>query len=90
MLMKQYDAAKLDESKDAAIIQVVEPAIEPDHKSSPKRALIVLVSTFLGFFAGCILALFLWGKELMQFDPIASKRLEELSYALRGQKSASS
>ena len=30
MLMKQYDAAKLDESKDAAIIQVVEPAIEPN------------------------------------------------------------
>jgi uncharacterized protein involved in exopolysaccharide biosynthesis len=90
MLMKQYDAARLDEAKEAAIIQVVEPAIEPDHKSSPKRALIVLVSTFLGFFAGCILALGLWWKELMQFDPIATKRLKELSYALMGQKSASS
>ena len=39
MLMKQYDAARLDEAKDAAIIQVVEPAIEPDRRSSPKRAL---------------------------------------------------
>ena len=90
MLMKQYDAAKLDESKEAAIIQVVEPAIEPDHKSSPKRALIVLISTFLGFFVGCILALSLWWKELVQFNPIAAKRFEELSYALRGQKGASS
>ncbi len=90
MLMKQYDAAKLDESKDAAIIQVVEPAIEPDRKMSPKRALIVLISVVLGFFAGCILALFLWWKELVQFDPIAAKRREELSYALRRQKSASS
>jgi uncharacterized protein involved in exopolysaccharide biosynthesis len=90
MLMKQYDAAKLDESKDAAIIQVVEPAIEPDRKSSPKRAIILLLFAFVGFFVGCILALFLWWKELVQLDPIASKRLEELSYALRGPKSASS
>jgi uncharacterized protein involved in exopolysaccharide biosynthesis len=90
MLMKQYDAAKLDESKDAAIIQVVEPAIEPDHKSSPKRAIILVLSIFVGFFAGCILALFLWWKELAQFDPITAKRFEELSYALRGRKSASS
>jgi uncharacterized protein involved in exopolysaccharide biosynthesis len=90
MLMKQYDAAKLDESKDAAIIQVVEPAIEPDRKSSPKRALIVLIFTIVGFFAGCTLALLRRWKELVQFDPIAAKRLEELSYALMGQKSASS
>ena len=90
LLMKQYDAAKLDESKDAAIIQVVEPAIEPDRKSSPKRGLIVSLSLFVGFFAGCILALFLWWKELAQFNPITAKRFEELSYALRGPKSASS
>jgi uncharacterized protein involved in exopolysaccharide biosynthesis len=90
MLMKQYDAAKLDEAKEAAIIQVVEPAIEPDHKLSPKRAIIIVLSIFVGFFAGCILALFLWWKELVQFDPITAKRLEELSYALRGRKSASS
>jgi uncharacterized protein involved in exopolysaccharide biosynthesis len=81
MLMKQYDAAKLDESKDAAIIQVVEPAIEPDHKSSPKRALIVVLSTFVGFFSGCILALFLWGKERVQSDPDAARQLHQLKQA---------
>ena len=32
LLIKQYDAARLDESKDAAIIQVVEPAIVPDQR----------------------------------------------------------
>jgi uncharacterized protein involved in exopolysaccharide biosynthesis len=90
MLLKQYDAARLDEAKEAAIIQVVEPAIVPDHKSSPHRALIVLLATFMGFFAGCTLALFLWGKERVQSDPIAAKRLQELSYALKGRKSASS
>jgi tyrosine-protein kinase Etk/Wzc len=90
MLMKQYDAARLDEAKEASIIQVVEPAIEPDRKSSPKRALIVVLSTFVGFISGCILALFLWGKERLQSDPDVAKQFEELSYALRGRKSASS
>ena len=88
MLMKQYDAAKLDESKDAAIIQVVEPAIEPDRKSSPKRAIILVLSLFVGLFAGCILALFLWWKELAQTDPVAVRRFQELGYALSGRKDA--
>ena len=34
MLLKQYDAARLDESRDAAVMQVVEPAIPPDLKLS--------------------------------------------------------
>jgi tyrosine-protein kinase Etk/Wzc len=34
-LMKQYDVARRDESKEAAVIQVLEPAIEPDRRSSP-------------------------------------------------------
>jgi uncharacterized protein involved in exopolysaccharide biosynthesis len=90
LLLKQFDAAKLDESKDAAIIQVVEPAIEPDRRSSPKRAWIMLVSTLLGFLVGCILALFLWWKELVRLDPNAARRLKELSYALGERKSVSS
>ena len=90
MLMKQYDAARMDEAKEAAIIQVVESAIPPDHKSSPKRALIFALSILLGFFTGCILALFQWWKELVQLDPIAAKQLDELSEALRLRKAARS
>ena len=88
MLMKQYDAAKLDEAKEAAIIQVVEPAIMPDRKSSPKRGLLFALFTIVGFFVGCILALILWWKELVRFDPIASRRLEELRSALTVRKTA--
>ena len=81
MLMKQYDAAKLDESKDAAIIQVVEPAIEPDHRSSPRRTLIVLLFTIVGFFAGCLLAVLQWWKNIVQSDPDAAKQLYQLKQA---------
>jgi uncharacterized protein involved in exopolysaccharide biosynthesis len=82
MLMKQYDAAKLDESKDAAIIQVVEPAIEPDHKSKPKRALIVLLFTIVGFFAGCLLAWLGSWRDIVQSDPDVAGKIHELKFAL--------
>jgi tyrosine-protein kinase Etk/Wzc len=90
MLMKQYDAARLDEAKDAAIVQVVEPAIEPDRKSSPKRALIVVLFTLAGLLIACSIALALWWTELLQFDPAAAKRFAEFDRALTGRKGASS
>ncbi len=86
MLMKQYDAARLDESKEAAIIQVVEPAIVPDRKSSPKRALIVLLFTFAGSFTGAILVLFERWRNTAKSDPIVARQLEELSDAIVGRK----
>jgi uncharacterized protein involved in exopolysaccharide biosynthesis len=84
MLMKQYDAAKLDESKDAAIIQVVEPAIEPDRKSAPKRLTILLTSAFLGFFSGCIIAMFLDWLERKKAQPEGAEALYRLRCALTG------
>jgi tyrosine-protein kinase Etk/Wzc len=51
LLIKQYDAARLDEAKEAAIIQVLEPATEPDRKSAPHRVWIALSATILGLFA---------------------------------------
>jgi len=82
MLMKQYDAARLDEAKEAAIIQVVEPAIEPDHKSSPKRALIVVLFTFVGLFAGCLMARLLWWIEFKQSDLDFARALQNLKCTL--------
>ena len=82
LLIKQYDAARLDESKDAAIIQVVEPAIAPDRKSSPKRPLIVLLSMSGGFLAGCLLVLLGWWKEIFQSDPRSARQLRDLKTAL--------
>jgi uncharacterized protein involved in exopolysaccharide biosynthesis len=87
MLLKQYDAARLDESKDAAIIQVVEPAIEPDRKMPQRRILIVLIASFLGFITGCFLALAIWMKERAQADPQLAAKIENLKLALAVRKS---
>jgi tyrosine-protein kinase Etk/Wzc len=82
LLMKQYDAARLDEAKEAAIIQVVEPAIEPDRKSSPKRALIVFLFASGSFLAGSILSLVLWRKEIAQSDPEVARQFRDLRNAV--------
>jgi capsule polysaccharide export protein KpsE/RkpR len=84
MLMKQYEAARLDEAKEAAVIQVVEPAIEPDLKSSPHRARLVLIFMFIGFLAGCLMARLLWWIEFKQSDPDFARQLLHLKEAVVG------
>jgi uncharacterized protein involved in exopolysaccharide biosynthesis len=57
LLAKQYEAARIDEGKNAPVIQVVDEAIPPDKKSSPPRTIIVL----LCMIAGALLAtLYVW------------------------------
>jgi uncharacterized protein involved in exopolysaccharide biosynthesis len=82
MLMKQYDAARLDEAKEAAIIQVVEPAIEPDHKSSPHRLRILLLFTIGGFIASCFLVWILWWRNVAQSNPDLARELQNLKCLL--------
>jgi tyrosine-protein kinase Etk/Wzc len=84
LLIKQYDAARLDEAKDAAIIQVVEPAIAPDRKSSPKRALIVFLLTTAGLFAAGLLVLLARWNKSVQSDPRAASQLSGLRHAVTG------
>lgn len=58
-LTKQFEVAKLNEAKDSSTIQVLDVAVVPFQKSSPKRALIVLLATVTAFFCGVFLALIL-------------------------------
>ncbi len=50
LLAKELEIAKLDEAREGEIVQVVDPAVVPDKKSSPHRTLIVIGTTFLAFF----------------------------------------
>jgi uncharacterized protein involved in exopolysaccharide biosynthesis len=49
LLSKQYELAKLDEARDAVVIQVIDRAVPPERKSRPKRSMIVIVTAFLAF-----------------------------------------
>jgi uncharacterized protein involved in exopolysaccharide biosynthesis len=51
MLSRQYEAARLDEARDAPLVQVLDTASFPDTKSSPKRSRYMLGGLLLGLFA---------------------------------------
>jgi tyrosine-protein kinase Etk/Wzc len=46
LVAKQYEMAKMDEARDIAVIQVLDPAIPPEKKSSPQRLSMVLAAVF--------------------------------------------
>ena len=47
MLLRQREAARMDESREATVIQVVDTAVVPDTRIAPRRSLIVLFGTLL-------------------------------------------
>lgn len=69
VLLKQYEMAKLDEARDAVVLQVIDVAVAPEKRARPKRTLIVAVSTGLGFFVGLFAAFFLEWRERALGDP---------------------
>ena len=56
MLFKQYEAARIDEAKDYPLIQVLDKAVPPEHKSKPKRALIVIFAVLATVFLSMLYA----------------------------------
>lgn len=53
MLSRQYEAARLDEARDAPLLQVLDPATYPDTKSWPKRSYFMLGGLLLGLLSSC-------------------------------------
>jgi len=58
LMAKQYEAARADESREGTLIQVVDPALPAELKSSPKRSMMGLGFAIFGalVFSGWILA----------------------------------
>ena len=56
LLAKQYEAARIDEAKEAPVIQVVDSAVPPERRSWPKRTLLILLGTFFSGILACLIA----------------------------------
>jgi uncharacterized protein involved in exopolysaccharide biosynthesis len=82
-LSKQLEAARIDEAKDAVIVQVVDKAAAPEKKSSPRRTLIVLVTAILAFLFSCLWALLAEVVKRKQYDPNDRARLALLRRSLK-------
>lgn len=50
LLVKQYEAARLDEARESAVVQAIYPAKPPDKKAKPMMILMVALSGGLGIF----------------------------------------
>ena len=51
LFSKQFEIAKVDESREGAVIQVLDAAEPPERKSKPKKALIAIIATLAAGFA---------------------------------------
>lgn len=78
-MVRQYEAAKLDEAKEGPALQQVDIAVPPDHKSKPSVALIAIASTLLGFLGSTAFVLtrryMAWSRELYPQDAQAHEAM---------------
>jgi len=85
-LARQLEAARIDEAKNAAVVQVVDRAVEPERKSSPKRLLIVAITAAVWFLVMCFWVLFRAAIRRKEQDPDERARLAQLKRYLWSSK----
>lgn len=83
LYMKQFEVARVDESREGAVIQVVDAAERPDRKSKPKKGLVAVLATLATAFA---LLLFVFVRQALRGaaqTPEFAKKLASLSHSWR-------
>ncbi len=63
LFAKQFEIAKVDESREGAVIQILDVAQPPERKSKPKKALVAIIATFA---AGIALLLFVFIRQAIK------------------------
>jgi uncharacterized protein involved in exopolysaccharide biosynthesis len=86
LIAKQFEMAKLDEARQGAIIQVADLALPPDKKSSPHRAVTVVLIALIAFATSIlwVLAKSRWQQTLL--DPEKKGKIQTLHQLLVKQK----
>jgi uncharacterized protein involved in exopolysaccharide biosynthesis len=83
LFAKQFEMAKVDESREGATIQVLDKAEPPELKSKPKKALIAVLATLATGFA---LLLFVFIRQALRNasqDPESAQKLSALQTSWR-------
>jgi uncharacterized protein involved in exopolysaccharide biosynthesis len=83
LLAKQYEIARIDEARDASLVQVLDKAVEPERKSKPKRTLIVILGALSAGFLAVLWAFIAEAGERARGDPDSAPRLQALRAYLR-------
>jgi uncharacterized protein involved in exopolysaccharide biosynthesis len=83
LFAKQFEMAKVDESREGATIQVLDKAEPPELKSKPKKALIAIIATLA---AGFALLLFVFIRQALRNasqDTESAQKLRDLQASWR-------
>jgi tyrosine-protein kinase Etk/Wzc len=83
LLARQFEAAKLDEARNASLIQVLDKAVPPERKSKPRRSLIVIVSALATGLIAVLLAFMREARERALADPERADRYRLLRQYLK-------
>jgi uncharacterized protein involved in exopolysaccharide biosynthesis len=86
LIAKQFEMAKLDEARQGAIIQVADPAVPPDRKSSPKRMIIVTLAMLVAFAISIIWAIISESLVQAQQDPTRCRKMQTFRELLSGKR----
>jgi uncharacterized protein involved in exopolysaccharide biosynthesis len=78
LLTKQYEMAKLDEAKNAPVVQVLDFAVAPEEHSKPKRKLIVLGALFAGGLMGVLYAFMAEAYLQARREPEQAAKLDQI------------
>jgi len=78
LLLAQYQSAKLDEARDAVVVQVLERSEPPGRMVKPKRIQMVILALIVGLFIASFIAFMLELKEKVNGDPQNRDRIAAL------------
>ena len=81
ILSNQYEAARLDEAREGAAVQVVEPATVPEGRSGRPARTKILIGTLLGFFMGFLYIMGAYAWERMRANRLFAGKLSDLQTA---------
>jgi tyrosine-protein kinase Etk/Wzc len=82
---KQFEMAKMDEAKESPLVQVVDKAVPPEERSSPKRAQMMVIATLLALVISIMLAFIMDALDSAKQKPESVERLNLLRrYLQRG------
>ena len=87
LFSRQYELARVDESREGSLIQVVDAATPPEHKSRPRRAIVAVVSTGIGLIMALLFVVLRQSLRRATADPANARKFNDLRNAF-GRKSA--
>jgi tyrosine-protein kinase Etk/Wzc len=76
LIAGQYEIARVDEARDAIVIQILDKALPPSKKIKPKRTFMVVVAAFSGFLFAIFAAFFIEYAEKASRDEDTRKMIE--------------